>query len=70
MLCWSLAWLQGKEFIADNKEAQSTTLAANVASVNEELRGIIGSLHAGEQPPAVAMPAATCVLSAGLLHLR
>jgi hypothetical protein len=40
--------LQGKEFIADNKEAQSTTLAANVSSVNEELRGIIDSLHTGE----------------------
>jgi hypothetical protein len=50
----SLPCLQGKEFIADNKEAQSTTLAANMASVNEELRGIIDSLHTGELPPAVA----------------
>lgn len=45
--CAGAALAQGKEFIADHKEAQSTTLAANVASVNEELHGIIDSLHAG-----------------------
>ncbi len=39
--------LQGKEFIADHKEAQSATLGANVATVNEELQGIIASLHTG-----------------------
>jgi hypothetical protein len=39
--------LQGLGFIADNKEEQSRTLMANVASVNEELEGIVASLHTG-----------------------
>ena len=45
-----LLFSQGKEFIADNKETQSQTLAANVANVNEELQGMIDSLHTGGQP--------------------
>lgn len=57
MLC-----LQGKEFIADNKESQSTTLAANVSSVNEELRGIIDSLHAGEMTVSGAAGLLTCCI--------
>jgi hypothetical protein len=40
--------LQGLEFIADNKEEQSRTLLGNVASVNDELQGIVASLHTGE----------------------
>lgn len=39
--------LQGLEFMADNKEEQSRTLQSNVASVNEELQGIVASLHTG-----------------------
>lgn len=38
---------QGLEFIADNKEEQSRTLLANVAAVNDELQGIVSSLHTG-----------------------
>ena len=39
--------VQGLEFIADNKEQQSGTLLANVASVNDELQGLVASLHTG-----------------------
>lgn len=42
-----LVVLQGKEFIADNKEAQAQTLATSVSAVNEDLQGVIDSLHTG-----------------------
>jgi hypothetical protein len=39
--------VQGLEFIADNKEEQSRTLLGNVASINDELQGLVASLHTG-----------------------
>lgn len=45
---------QGLEFIADNKEEQSKTLLANVAAVNDELQGIVSSLHTGRLMPPIS----------------
>eukprot|EP00882_Tetradesmus_deserticola_P029870 GHRQ01033497.1.p1 GENE.GHRQ01033497.1~~GHRQ01033497.1.p1 ORF type:complete len:381 (+),score=198.64 GHRQ01033497.1:102-1244(+) len=53
---FQLQLTEGKEFIADNKESQSTTLTANVSSVNEELRGVIDSLHTGKYVDASSDP--------------
>jgi hypothetical protein len=64
--------VQGLAFIADNKEEQSRTLMANVASVNEELEGIVASLHTGTCRLHQHMRWAfhrTCAFSGFLLHM-
>lgn len=64
------AGLQGKEFMADNKETQIGTLKQNVANINEELIGIQTGLHAGKFVDAESDPEEVVAdLEAALQHI-
>eukprot|EP00879_Flechtneria_rotunda_P022627 GHRR01023894.1.p1 GENE.GHRR01023894.1~~GHRR01023894.1.p1 ORF type:complete len:968 (+),score=348.72 GHRR01023894.1:492-3395(+) len=61
---------EGKEFIADHKEEELTTLNANVTALNEELQGIIASLHTDKFVDAKLDPdEVTADLEALLQHI-